>query len=379
MNSLQVKFAQFQKEVSASLIERDEEIRIVSCAVACGEHVCLVGPPGTAKSMLLDSLMRWIDSEDKFSYCLGKYTTPEEILGHIDILALKNENRYVRRMNGKLPTARFAFIDEYWNGSSAVHNTLLKAVNERKVFDGEKEIDIPLIMLMTGSNRWPSPEEKQEGGAAFDRFLFRRNVYPVRTAAGLDRLLTGIDHTPKLSGHITIEEIEEVHRQVYAMPVSDDANRVIKEILMALEKGVKQGETTIGGGIIPGDRRKKKSMIAARAAAWLDGASMVLPEHLEITMHTLWMDPGQINDTTSIVASMANPVGAQIQTVLNMADEVVAGLDQSNLGQLTLASKKLGDCLKMLQRIGGGARADKVAAHIKGEVNKIKAKVVEQM
>src|SRR4051794_4005318 len=53
------KFARTRHELSAALIERDEEVDLVLTALVCHEHVLLVGPPGCGKSLLLDSLLAW--------------------------------------------------------------------------------------------------------------------------------------------------------------------------------------------------------------------------------------------------------------------------------------------------------------------------------
>ena len=91
-----------------------------------------VGPPGCAKSLLLDALMRWLSGR-RFSVLLNRFTVPEEVLGPVSLSALKAD-RYVRVTAGKLPEADFAFLDEVWKASSAILNTLLKILNER-VYD----------------------------------------------------------------------------------------------------------------------------------------------------------------------------------------------------------------------------------------------------
>lgn len=54
---IQDKFTRTRKELSAALIERDEEIDLVLTALVANEHVLLVGPPGCGKSLLLDSVL----------------------------------------------------------------------------------------------------------------------------------------------------------------------------------------------------------------------------------------------------------------------------------------------------------------------------------
>jgi MoxR-like ATPase len=104
------KFATARRELSAALIERDEEVDLVLTALVAGEHVLLVGPPGSAKSLLLDSVLAATVGR-KFSILLTKFSVPEEVCGAVSLAALR-EDRYVRVTAGKLPEADFAFLDE---------------------------------------------------------------------------------------------------------------------------------------------------------------------------------------------------------------------------------------------------------------------------
>src|SRR5690242_814644 len=85
---LQDKFAATRKELSAALIERDDEVDCVLTALVAQEHVLLVGPPGCAKSLLLDGLMNWMSGK-RFTVLLNKFTSPEEVLGPISLSGLK--------------------------------------------------------------------------------------------------------------------------------------------------------------------------------------------------------------------------------------------------------------------------------------------------
>src|SRR5262249_46230450 len=129
---IQEKFVTTRKELSAALIERDEEVDLVLTALLAREHVLLVGPPGTAKSLLLDSVMRWLSGRT-FTALLTKFSQPEELFGPVSVAGLK-EDRYVRITAGKLPEAEGCFLDELFKASSAILNTLLRLLNER-VFD----------------------------------------------------------------------------------------------------------------------------------------------------------------------------------------------------------------------------------------------------
>ena len=112
------KFALARRELSATLIERDEEIDLVLTALLAGEHVLLVGPPGCGKSLLLDSVLSWTGGA-KFSILLTEFTTPEEVFGPVSRAALK-EDRYLRVTTGKLPEADYAFVYEVWSATRSL-------------------------------------------------------------------------------------------------------------------------------------------------------------------------------------------------------------------------------------------------------------------
>src|SRR3954465_5285107 len=163
---VQAKFATTRKELSAALIERDDEVDLVLTALVAQEHVLLVGPPGCAKSLLLDSLLGWAGGK-RFSVLLTKFSVPEEVFGPVSLAGLK-EDRYRRITTGKLPEADFAFVDEVFKASSAILNTLLKLLNERVYDAGDGEArPVPLKLCVAASNEWPGTETAKELAALF--------------------------------------------------------------------------------------------------------------------------------------------------------------------------------------------------------------------
>ena len=93
------KFMKTRTELAASLVERDEEIDLALTALVAKQHLLLVGPPGCAKSLLLDSLMKWAGGS-KFAVLLNKYTVPEEVVGPVSVIGLKAD-RFMRITTGR--------------------------------------------------------------------------------------------------------------------------------------------------------------------------------------------------------------------------------------------------------------------------------------
>jgi MoxR-like ATPase len=320
----QEKFASARSAMKAALIERDDEIDLVLTALLAGEHPLLVGPPGTAKSMLLDSLLRWIAPTvalgkralpaRSFSVLFTKFTTPEEVFGPISVTGLK-EDRYRRVTTGKLPEADLAFADEIFKASSAILNTMLRILNERVYENGDgKFAPVPLLICVAASNEWPGEDGGgKELGALFDRFLFRKRVSPIRSKAGRSSLLWSKDLAPKFTCSITADEIRSAQTEIKLIPWSLPAKDALITILDRLNTE----------GIMPGDRRMRKSVDACRAFAYLSGADEVEPEHLEVLAHTLWDDPTEQPDKVAkIVGQVANPVGSAINSLLVQAESV---------------------------------------------------------
>lgn len=362
------KFLQTRQELTDSLIERESEIDLVMTALICQEHVLFVGPPGTAKSMLADAIVSWLHG-DKFSVQLTKFSTPEDVFGPISVAGLKNDE-YRRITRGKMPEAHVAYVDEIFNASSAILNTLLQVLNERTYRNNGSLMQCPLLICIGASNSWPGDQEGgKELGALFDRFLFRKPVKSISHAKSIDRLLWGPDPTPKLSTQISGEEIHQATSSAQALPWSIPAKDAFQEIRHVAKKE----------GIQPGDRRLRKSVLAAQAFAWLNGAAEVEPDHLEILGHVLWDDPAeQPAKLQQIVGKIANPVAMQVNSRLMEAEQIIAACDPRNLQAAFEACKKLGEIHRKLTAIAG-PKAATAADYVKTKAADIKKATVEEI
>jgi MoxR-like ATPase len=367
------KFAATRRELSAALIERDEEVDLCLTAMIAREHAMLVGPPGTAKSMLADAMVGWMRGS-KFSILLTKFTTPEEVFGPVSLAGLKADH-YRRITAGKLPEASVAFIDEVFKASSAILNTLLTVLNERTYDNDGERMTCPLQLCIGASNEWPggNGDGTRELGALFDRFLFRKSVAPISTERGIQRLLWGpIDVA--LSTTISAEEVTRAADAASALPWSGEAKEAFTKIM----------QESRSEGISPGDRRLRKSVQASRAYAWLNGRTEVTPDDLEILAHTLWDDPAeQPHKLAKIVGKIANPARMKVNSLLMEGEQLIRGTNLSDLAATATACKKLSEILGKLKSLAktdaGGQRAADAASYVGSEIKRIRLATVEAL
>src|SRR6185369_4620187 len=80
------------------------------------------------------------------------------------------EGSYLRRTEAMLPEAEIAFLDEIFKSNSAILNSLLTLLNERRFANGANVVQVPLMSLFAASNEVPNDENL---AAVFDRFLIR--------------------------------------------------------------------------------------------------------------------------------------------------------------------------------------------------------------
>ena len=176
------------RAAAAGLLERDALVEVLFLAAIAGEHVLVVGPPGTAKSQVVRRVAEQLGGS-YFEYLLGRFTEPNEIFGPVDLRKLR-EGTVEIETAGMLPEADIAFIDEVFLGSTAILNTLLGILNERTFRRGSTVIEVPLRLCVGASNSMPTDPSL----AAFaDRFLVRMFVEPIDDGLMEDLLKTTWD------------------------------------------------------------------------------------------------------------------------------------------------------------------------------------------
>ena len=253
-------------------MERESLLELIILGAVAGEHLLVIGPPGTAKSEAVRRISRRLDAE-YFEYLLGRFTEPGEIFGPVDLVKLK-EGSVETRTQGMLPEAQFAFLDEVFLGSTPILNTLLGILNERVYRRGHTFMNCPLRICVGASNRLPEDDSL----AAFsDRFLLRvfLNAVPdplieelLENGWSLQSANPG-EREASTEGMAKVEDLDflaAVARGMDLAPLRDVIGGAIRLLRSA--------------GIFPSDRRIVKSQRLMAAAAALDGRTEILQKDL---------------------------------------------------------------------------------------------------
>ena len=204
--------------LKAAFVAKDEIIDLLGICLVGGENLFLLGPPGTAKSALVQELAKRIEGR-VFDYLLTRFTEPNELFGPFDIRKLR-EGDLVTNTEGMLPEASLVFLDELLNANSAILNSLLLVLNERVFRRGRETRKLPTLMVVGASNRLP---EDDALGALFDRFLLRVRCDNVATEQLAEVLTAGwkldlarvveLSHPTGLApASFSVEDVRKLHR-----------------------------------------------------------------------------------------------------------------------------------------------------------------------
>src|SRR5215207_6540567 len=188
------KLARVERELGAEILEREDVLRSMVLALIAGEHVLLLGPPGTAKSRLARSLCGRISGASYFYVCLNRFSLPDEVFGPLRLSALRKD-RFERNTNGMLPV-----------------------LNERVYKNGASAATVPLKIAVCGSNEMP--EDREELGALYDRLLLRHLVSPVRDERGFEAILLRRTRYASARTTVTLEEIARAREEAAGVDLS---------------------------------------------------------------------------------------------------------------------------------------------------------------
>ena len=289
--SLVSTFHNIAGEMNSQLIERSTITKACQLAVLAQEHVFLLGPPGTAKSLTIEKFCSAIQGARYFRTLLTRFTQPEELFGPPSLKGLQ-QDVFKRLIQGYAPDCHILFLDEIWKASSSILNTLLTMINERVYMNGADEVQTPLISLFTASNELP---EDSSLDALYDRFMLRFYVDRISDESNFKQLLS-LNENDGLKSSLSLDAIALAQSEVKAINPDPVLNTVV-DLRSKLEKE----------GFIFSDRRWKKSLRILKANAWLDNRDSVTAEDTEILADVLWNKPDERKTILKHILSLSSP------------------------------------------------------------------------
>ena len=273
VNSLVVKYATLKKEIGKVIIGQEEAVSFTLMSIFCGGHSLLIGVPGLAKTLLVNTVSDALG----LGFKRIQFTPdllPSDLLGS----RVYENNKFSIK---KWPIfSNLILADEINRAPSKVQSALLEAMAEKQVtiWDETFQLESPFMVLATQnpleqSGTYSLPE------AQLDRFLLKTIVdYPNKQEElEIMKKYSGTDNTP-LNKIFTQNEILELRNQIEEVIISDNIYEYIVDlVLLTREKTFTDKYLAIWAS----PRASISLSKAVKAFAFLDGRDFVLPEDVK--------------------------------------------------------------------------------------------------
>ncbi len=266
-------------EIAKFVIGQEDVIDQTLITLASGGHVLLMGVPGLAKTLLVETVARVLGMDSSRVQCTPDLM-PADIIGSEVLEESAKGKRGFRFIQGPIFTQLF-MADEINRASPRTQSALLQAMQEKEVsVSGQSQkLPAPFHVLATQNpieqeGTYPLPE------AQLDRFLMQINVdYPDAQAERdiVIRTTTNRDDTPQAV--MSPQDLMDLQYFVRDMPVGE---RVV-DLILNLVRSLRPGE---GAGAhvndyvswAPGPRAAQALMLSVRARALMQGRTAPLEE-----------------------------------------------------------------------------------------------------
>lgn len=273
LSEARTSLAEIRAEITKIIYGQDTVIDQTLITLLAGGHALLVGVPGLAKTLLVDTVSTVLGLQASRVQCTPDLM-PGDIIGSEVLEEGENGRRSFRFIEGPV-FAQFLMADEINRASPRTQSALLQAMQEKRVtVNGVvRDLPRPFHVLATQNpieqeGTYPMPE------AQLDRFLMQIDVtYPDLDAERKMLVVTTSSERRSAAKLLSAEKLIELQTLVREIPVGD---QVVDAILTLVRRGRPDNETASAEvrefvTWAPGPRAAQALMLAAKAKALLEG------------------------------------------------------------------------------------------------------------
>lgn len=218
IDALVIKFKDLKAEIGKVIVGQDQAINYVLLSVICGGHSLLIGVPGLAKTLLVNTVSDVLGLNFK-RIQFTPDLMPSDILGS-EVL---NKEREFTFLKGPI-FSNIILADEINRTPPKTQAALLEAMQEKSVtISGEHyKLELPFLVLATQNpieqeGTYPLPE------AQLDRFMFSINLeYPSFEEEIEVVKNTTTEIITKAEPVVSIKEVLSIQQLIRKVPVTDN-------------------------------------------------------------------------------------------------------------------------------------------------------------
>ena len=261
-----------RENIRSVVYGQDKVVELAIAAILSGGHALLVGVPGLAKTLLVETLGTVMGLDDK-RVQFTPDLMPGDILGSEVLEETAKGKREFRFIPGPVFT-QLLMADEINRASPRTQSALLQAMQERFVTIAGVRHDLPKPFHVLATQNpieqegtYPLPE------AQLDRFLLRIDVdFPtLETERDILVRTTGADQASAKKA-ITPKQLIDMQALVRKLPVGEN----VLDAILTLVRNARPDQTEIDNireqvSWGPGPRAGQALMLATRARALIDG------------------------------------------------------------------------------------------------------------